>query len=117
VVEPPLRLLPVDAHIVDDRILRIDWSDGAALDYPFDHLRAKCPCAHCAPTMPTSPPLEREAFRGVALTGVEEVGTYALRLRFSDGHNLGLYTYPHLRAIGFPKDKAPLLDDPSPFEV
>jgi len=30
---------------------------------------------------------------------VEEVGHYAFRIDWSDGHNTGIYTYEHLRKI------------------
>lgn len=34
--------------------------------------------------------------RGVAITGIEPTGNYAIKLTFSDGHNTGLYTWPYL---------------------
>ena len=30
---------------------------------------------------------------------VEEVGTYAIRIDWSDGHNTGIYSFDHLRQI------------------
>ena len=36
----------------------------------------------------------------VALTNVEPVGRYALRLIFDDGHDSGLYTWGFLRELG-----------------
>lgn len=37
--------------------------------------------------------------RDVAITGVEPVGYYALKLIFSDGHDSGLYTWDYLREL------------------
>ena len=37
---------------------------------------------------------------GVALMRISEVGSYALRFDWSDGHGTGLYTWPYLREIG-----------------
>jgi DUF971 family protein len=31
---------------------------------------------------------------------VEPVGHYALRIRFSDGHDTGIYTWRYLRELG-----------------
>ena len=31
---------------------------------------------------------------------MELVGSYAVRIRFSDGHNTGLYTWSYLRSLG-----------------
>jgi DUF971 family protein len=36
----------------------------------------------------------------VAVTAVEPVGQYAVRLVFDDGHNTGLYTWSYLRELG-----------------
>ena len=35
-------------------------------------------------------------FPGVTVTGWEQVGNYALRFDFSDGHRTGLYSYAYL---------------------
>lgn len=35
----------------------------------------------------------------VALTGIEPVGNYAVRLRFSDGHDSGLYSWDWLHEL------------------
>ena len=33
------------------------------------------------------------------MKSIEPVGSYALRIEWSDGHNTGLYSYDHLRHI------------------
>ncbi len=33
------------------------------------------------------------------MNSIEPVGSYALRIEWSDGHNTGLYSYDHLRHI------------------
>jgi DUF971 family protein len=109
---------PTEARLVGDDLLTITWSDGRTLHYPLDHLRASCPCAHCAPAVLDGPPLERELFAGVRLKRLEEIGNYAFRIAFSDGHDLGLYTWPKLLAIGFrPEEEPPPLPAPGSFEV
>ena len=37
---------------------------------------------------------------GVRVLGWEQVGNYAIRFEFSDGHGTGLYTYDYLRRLG-----------------
>ena len=39
------------------------------------------------------------SFPGVRVLGWEQVGNYALRFGFSDGHSTGLYTYDYLRNL------------------
>jgi DUF971 family protein len=33
------------------------------------------------------------------MLSVEPVGSYAIRIHWSDGHNTGIYSYEHLRKI------------------
>jgi len=33
------------------------------------------------------------------MESIEEVGSYAIRIRWSDGHGTGIYSYDHLRSI------------------
>ena len=35
----------------------------------------------------------------VAITGIEPVGNYAVKIRFSDGHDTGLYSWDWLREL------------------
>ncbi|MCX4026490.1 DUF971 domain-containing protein [Endozoicomonas sp. SM1973] len=41
----------------------------------------------------------------VAITGVEVVGNYALKLVFDDGHDSGLYTWEYLHHLSINQDK------------
>jgi DUF971 family protein len=41
----------------------------------------------------------RASYPGVAVVKWENVGNYALRLYFSDGHNTGYFTHRYLRLI------------------
>ncbi|MAG58295.1 MAG: hypothetical protein CMJ83_18570 [Planctomycetes bacterium] len=110
--------IPTDAQLVHDGLLSISWSDGDTLHYPLDHLRARCPCAHCAPKHgDVKPPLTADEFRGVGLKSLEETGTYAMQIGFTDGHSLGIYTHDHLLAIGFPEGEAPVATTPRSFDV
>ena len=82
--------------------VRIEWKDGHHSDYAFDYLRNHCPCATCSgghggqPKIISDLPLYKEKARAV---GAEAVGNYALRFDFSDGHNTGIYSFNHLRAV------------------
>ncbi len=90
--------------------VRIDWKDGHHSHYSLQYLRAHCPCASCtaaggaAGGQQASPfPMYKPALR---IEGVEPVGNYAIKIRWNDGHDAGIYTFEHLRAIspGGPKD-------------
>jgi DUF971 family protein len=45
------------------------------------------------------------AKEAVQVTQVEQVGVYAVRLHFDDGHNTGLFTWAYLRELGEQHDR------------
>ncbi len=92
--------LPSDASLPDDHHLAITWDDGRTDRLPLDFLRAKCPCAECVDEWTGVVRVKREDFAGVGLKSLEEVGSYAFRIGWSDGHDLGLYTWKLLRRLG-----------------
>lgn len=82
----------------DNGRVLITWEDGDRTQYPFDALRNACPCAGCRGHSPGE--VEPPKVVGVALLRIAEVGSYALRFDWSDGHTTGIYTWPYLRQIG-----------------
>ncbi|MBX7167251.1 MAG: DUF971 domain-containing protein [Pirellulales bacterium] len=98
--------VPSQLQLVDERTLRIEWSDGLVRDYSIQELRTACPCATCreqrlAPRPPSQltvlSPVEAQPLR---LRGMQPVGNYAYGLDFSDGHTSGIYTIELLRTLG-----------------
>ena len=76
--------------------LRLHWADGEAL-IEAARLRAACRCAACKAAV-----LQGQMQRppaGVNLAAAEPVGQYALNLRFSDGHERGVYPWALLREL------------------
>ena len=82
----------------DDALL-IEWEPGAEpVRYPARTLRLACPCAECVEEMSGRPLLRPESVPfDVAPRAVELVGTYGLRVVWSDGHSTGIYTFDALR--------------------
>jgi DUF971 family protein len=87
--------------------IKIDWKDGHHSEYGLTYLRDKCPCATCTGAHGT-PPRQPEAESAgpfpmfkpkLKMLSVEPVGNYAIRIRWSDGHSTGIYTYDHFRSI------------------
>jgi DUF971 family protein len=85
--------------------IHIDWKDGHASDYPLQYLRDHCPCAGCAGTHGTppaaaAPPNPFQMYQpALRIESIEEVGTYALRIRWNDGHNTGIYSWERFREL------------------
>lgn len=78
----------------------VKWDDDSRLEYPLDELRNACPCAACRGHSPGE--VEPPNKQGMVLLGIHEVGTYALRFDWSDGHTTGIYTWRYLEELGRP---------------
>lgn len=97
---------PSNIDLKKDRGLTIEWADGATSYYSIAYLRRMSPSAdmrNLREEMAKNPLTVLPSARGgaAALTALsaELVGNYALRVRFSDGHDTGIYTWEYLREI------------------
>ncbi len=83
----------------DDGLL-IEWTAGDPESfYPARELRLACPCAGCREEMTGRPLLDPAAVPpDVHPVSLALVGTYGIRIRWSDGHGTGIYTFERLRA-------------------
>ena len=88
--------------------LRIDWTPRAATAggpkhialYPARRLRLACPCDACVDEMSGRQLLDpARVAPDVEPLSVELVGGYGIRVRWSDGHSTGIYTFELLRSI------------------
>jgi DUF971 family protein len=81
------------------RLLVVSFDDGATFSLPFEYLRVYSPSAEVRGHGPGQETLQL-AKHEVVVTAVEPVGRYAVRLKFDDGHDTGLYTWGYLRELG-----------------
>jgi DUF971 family protein len=101
--------LPEHIAISKSKGIKIDWQDGHRSEYSLAYLRDECPCASCTGAHGTEPQKTNYStppkypfsmFKPVLkMLKVEEVGSYAIRIDWSDGHNTGIYSFDHLRQI------------------
>ena len=82
----------------DPTKIEIEWDDAHTTIYTPAELRGLCPCAQCVDEVtgvrthdPGSVPTD------LTQSGVELVGNYAISIRFSDGHQTGIYPFRMLR--------------------
>jgi DUF971 family protein len=76
----------------------IEWDDGHRTEYSASALRALCPCARCVDELTGVRLLDPGSVPGdLTQLDVRLVGNYALSLRFSDGHETGIYPFRMLR--------------------
>ncbi len=83
--------------------LMIEWADGSHVDYALDDLRRQCPCASCRSDREEAAanPLRILKFdpAGVRVTSADLVGNYAIKFRWSDGHDTGIFDFRFLREL------------------
>ena len=91
---------PVEIGRANRHDVRIRWQDGHASVYPARALRLACPCAGCVDELdghlriiPADIPED------VHPLSISVVGRYAINIRWSDGHDTGIYPFDKLRAI------------------
>jgi DUF971 family protein len=83
-----------------EQVLELTWPDGRVDRLPYRYLRGECPCASCRDEWTGARILDPKDVReDIRLEGMEGVGSYAVRLAWSDGHGSGLYTWESLARI------------------
>lgn len=99
---------PVKIDLKKDRGLTVAWSDGTSSYYSIAYLRKHSPSAEMRQLreqQAANPlailPSKLANATAATLTAVdaELVGNYAIRIRFSDGHDTGIYSWAYLREI------------------
>ena len=98
--KPPPESLTV--HTLS-RVLELRWPDGAHFRLPFELLRVYSPSAEVQGHGPGQEVLQTGK-REVEITALAPVGNYAVRPRFSDGHESGIYTWAYLYELGERQD-------------
>lgn len=81
------------------RLLEIGYENGESFALDFEYLRVYTPSAEARGHGPGQETLQTGK-RNVDIERIEPVGTYALRLVFSDGHDSGLYSWDLLYNLG-----------------
>lgn len=102
---------PTKLDLKKDKGLTVEWADGTTSYYPIAYLRRMSPSADVRqlraemarnpltvlPTPRVRP--GQSATAPLEALSAELVGHYAIRIRFSDGHDTGIYSWAYLREI------------------
>ena len=81
------------------RILEIAFADGASFRLPCEFLRVYSPSAEVRGHGPGQEVLQAGK-KDVEITRIDPVGSYAVQLAFSDGHDTGIYSWDLLYDYG-----------------
>lgn len=81
------------------RRLEIRFDSGEVFQLPFEFLRVHSPSAEVRGHGPGQEVLQLGK-RDVDIVAIDPVGNYAIRPRFDDGHDSGLYSWDYLHMLG-----------------
>jgi len=81
------------------RILEVAFEDGKVFRLPCELLRVYSPSADVRGHGPGQSVLQTGK-ENVAISAIEPVGHYAVRLVFDDGHQTGIYSWDYLYELG-----------------
>lgn len=123
-LDPRKKPTSVKIHVSSGAGVDITWADGHASHYDFPYLRDACPCATCNDEREKKADAEKKEAQSPHPNGAPStvplpmtslafpmfkpkaraqsaasVGSYAIQINFSDGHNTGIYSYDQLRSI------------------
>ena len=85
-------------------VLEIGFSDDTHFRLPYEFLRVYSPSAEVRGHGPGQETLQ-VGKKEVEINSAEPVGTYAMQLTFSDGHNTGIYSWEYLQSMGKNQEK------------
>lgn len=88
----------------EEKALEIDFDDGSTFRYPAEFLRVESPSAEVQGHGPGGKVVV-SGRRHVGILELEPVGRYALRIRFDDLHDTGIYSWEYLHGLGRDRDK------------
>jgi DUF971 family protein len=88
----------------EDKVLEVDFDDGKSFALPAEYLRVESPSAEVQGHGPDQKTLIAGR-RNVGIMAVEPVGNYAVRIKFDDLHDSGLYSWDTLYELGEHQDE------------
>jgi len=92
--------LPTEINLHQkSRVLEIAYDDGARFRLPCEYLRVYSPSAEVRGHTPDQAKLQIGK-EEVNITDLEQIGSYAVKIVFDDGHRSGLYDWQYLYKLG-----------------
>jgi DUF971 family protein len=87
-----------------EKLLEVAFDDGSRFSLPAEYLRVESPSAE----VQGHGPGQRTLVHGRAHVGImelEPVGNYAVRIKFDDLHDTGIYSWNYLYQLGVEHEK------------
>ncbi len=96
--EKSLSDFPVHISIVDDN-LKIEWDNKSESLIKLANLRFNCPCAVCEKENNTADIIPIYSTEKITIKKIIPVGNYAIKIIWSDNHDMGIYEFKYLKRI------------------
>lgn len=87
-----------------ERVLHVSFEDGRRYALPAEYLRVESPSAEVQGHVPDQKQIV-PGRRHVGIIGLEPIGNYAVRIRFDDLHDTGIFTWTYLATLGRERDR------------
>ncbi|MEO6569937.1 MAG: DUF971 domain-containing protein [Ilumatobacteraceae bacterium] len=85
----------VDIELEREVELRVTYDDGVLAVFPVASLRSSCPCAGCRGKREQG--VDPAPTPNITAVDAELHGSWGMTIRWSDGHDTGIYAWEHLR--------------------
>jgi DUF971 family protein len=87
-----------------DKVLEVDFDDGERFCLPAEYLRVESPSAEVQGHNPSQKQLVHGRAH-VGILAIEPVGNYAIRIKFDDLHDTGIYSWTYLHKLGIEQEQ------------
>jgi DUF971 family protein len=87
-----------------EKTLEVDFDNGVTFRFPAELLRVESPSAEVQGHGP-SQKTTVAGRRHVGIMGLEPVGNYAIRIKFDDLHDTGIFSWRYLYELGEKQDE------------
>ena len=91
-------------YLTADKRLEIDFDNGVTFSYPVELLRVESPSAEVQGHGPGDKKVVAGR-RHVGIMEIEPVGNYAVRIKFYDLHDTGIFSWQYLYRLGQNQDE------------
>jgi DUF971 family protein len=96
---------PVELHLKRaDKRLDVEFDDGSRFSLAAEYLRVESPSAEVQGHGPGEKTIVAERAH-VGILDLEPVGNYAVRIKFDDLHETGIYSWEYLHKLGVEHDR------------
>lgn len=96
---------PVELRLKrSEKLLEVTFDDGTRFQLPAEYLRVESPSAEVQGHGPGQKTLVHGRAH-IGIIGLEPVGNYAVRIKFDDLHETGIYSWSYLYQLGIEHEK------------